>query len=146
MARRDRKNITLSPVLEMIEDEADAMGLPFTRLVSADLTRFRELAGQAEPQLSGPQWELLCHVLDGVEAMHILTGRDDLPTAGRIAAEVADWIGRHDPAIKPAPDWALDLYQQIPSWSALAVYAVLLRVRRDAIQTRRIEPKPEPTD
>jgi len=82
------------PYLLRLRDEAERMALTFPALLTADLKRYRAMAEAAVPPLSDWQNRALAHILDGIEAMDILSGIDDLPSAGRIAAEITDWSSR----------------------------------------------------
>lgn len=122
-----KATIRLSPPLTLIQAEAAVMGVSFPALLTADTVRFRRLAGAAEPALTDWQWGLLSHVLDGIEAHHILTGDDALPGPHRIAAEIDTWA---DGATDEDTLRAGELRALAIQWSPLAIAAVFFRLRR----------------
>lgn len=87
----DRK-ITLTPPLTAVAQDAETMGLGFTALLTADVTRARALAHQAwqSLDLSDHVRHALLHVTEGIETGDIAAGIDDLPSVNRIYAEAID--------------------------------------------------------
>ena len=123
-----KTTLNLSPRLTLIQAEAEAMGISFPALLTADVVRFRQLAEAAAPRLSEWEWGLIWHVLNGREAHDILTGRDDLPTPHAIAAEIDVWA---DSALDDETVRAGKLRERVMQWSPLAVAGVLLRLRTE---------------
>ncbi len=78
------------------------------------------------PPLTEWQWGLLSHVMDGIEAHNILTGRDELPTPMSIVAEIDVWA---DGAMDDDTLRAGRLRKQVIDWSPLTVAGVLFRLR-----------------
>lgn len=121
--------LNLSPPLSAVQAEAAAMGVSFPALLTADLMRYRSLAEAAMPQLTEWQWDLLSHVLDGIEAQRILTGDDSLPSPLSIAAEIDTWAD-------DAPDEdalrAGELRRQVVTWSPLTIAGLLFGLRERA--------------
>jgi hypothetical protein len=103
------------------------MGVSLSALMTADTVRYRSLAAAATPQLTTWEWDLLSHVLSGVEAHRILTGDDSLPSPMSIAAELDAWA---DGALDDEILRAGELRQAVLGWTPLAVAGVLMRVRR----------------
>jgi hypothetical protein len=99
-------------------------------LIATDIKRYRRMADAAILPLTERQWNLLSHVCDGIEALDIgVSGIDDVPSSGRIAAEVMDWM--RGGGSETSPKWARDLYDQMLEWSPLTVAGVLMRLRAD---------------
>ena len=122
-----KATLNLSPLLMALREEADRLSVSFPALLTTDLARYRWLAEQAAPSLTEWQWGLLSHVMDGIEAHHILTGNDSLPSIGAFIAEIETWCdGATDDDILRAGA----LTKQIQEWTPQAVAGVLLRLRR----------------
>lgn len=102
---------------DALSADADGAGVPLSDLVRTDLVRYRKLAEAATPSLTRWQWDLLSHVLSGVEAHDILSGFDALPSSGRVAAAID--------ALR-----AGELRQQVMGWPPLTIAGVLMRLRR----------------
>ena len=135
--------LNLSPPLTLIQAEAAAMGVSFPALLTADVSRWRRLAAANEPDLDEWQWSCLDHVLSGIEAQRILTGIDDLPSAGSIVAELDDWAARlndNDGDISRVGF----LRAYVIEWSPLQVAAALFWIRRCrcSFAPRRMRPDP----
>ncbi len=79
-------------LVERLRDDAEALGVSLPALVTAELVRASALAGEAVDALGlWPQDRAaLIAMLDGVEQMRILDGRDDLPTLDFICATLED--------------------------------------------------------
>ena len=124
-----RKNVDMNPALMRTQIEADALGLSFVSLLTADVVRFRSLADAAVPQLTEWQWSLLSRVLDDVEPQRILAGIDDLPDGATIAAYIDSWA---DSATGDDASKARDLRRQAASWPPLTVAGALFHLRTEA--------------
>lgn len=123
-----KATVNLSPPLTLIQAEAAVMGVSFPALLTADVVRFRRLADAAVPPLTAWQWDLLLHVLDGIEAHRILTGDDNLPSPANITAEIDTWAdgAADDDALR-----AGELHKLVMAWSMLTVAGVCIRIRAD---------------
>lgn len=122
-----KATINLSPLLMALRNEAERLGVSFPALLTTDLARYRWLAERAAPSLTEWQWDLLSHVLDGVEQLRILGGDDSLPSPGSIIAEIEEWCdGATDEDVLRAGA----LTKQIQEWTPLTIAGVLLRLRQ----------------
>ncbi len=121
-----KATLNLSPLLMSLREEAERIGVSFPALLTTDLARYRWLAERAVPPLTEWQWGLLSHVMDGIEAHNILTGRDELPTPMSIVAEIDVWA---DGAMDDDTLRAGRLRKQVIDWSPLTVAGVLFRLR-----------------
>lgn len=126
-APRRSVRLPLSQPLQLVDEEAHTMGLGLTALLTADLSRYRRLADAATPDLTDWHWQLLSHVLSGIEAHRILSGDDSLPSPGAIAAEIDTWA---DGALNDDALRAGELRRQVMTWPPLTIAGVLMRLRR----------------
>ncbi|MCC7253826.1 hypothetical protein [Hyphomicrobium sp.] len=124
-----KTTLNLSPPLAAAQREAETMGVSFPALLTADVVRYRALAAAARPPLDAWQWGLLSHVLDGVEAHHILCGDDTLPSGRRIVAEIDSWA---DNASDEDVLRAGELCRQVSAWPPPTIAGVLFRLRSGA--------------
>lgn len=87
----DRK-ISMTPPLSALASDAEAAGIGFTALLTADIHRARVLARRAwrEVSLDDETRAAASHIAAGMEQADILAGIDDIPSAQRIAAEMHD--------------------------------------------------------
>lgn len=120
--------INASPPIARLKSEADSMGVSFPALLTADLVRYRALAeaAAAEPALDEWEWQLLAHVMSGIEAHEILTGIDMIPSAARIAAEIDAWA---DSADDDDTIRAGRLRNIVAGLTPIAVAGILMRLR-----------------
>ncbi len=109
------------------------MGVSFPALLTADIVGYRQIAAAAVPSLTEWEWNLLSHVLGGIEAHRIVSGDDSLPSARYIAAAIDEWA---DNASDEDTLRAGELGQQVLAWPPLTVAGVLHRLRPDASQDR----------
>lgn len=122
-----KRTLNLSPLLERLDREAEALGVSLPALLTADLHRYRTLAAAATPELTEWEWLLLGHVLDGIEQLDILGGIDDLPSNARIITAIDEWA---DHADYDDTTRAGDLRRKVASWSPLEIAGVLHRLRQ----------------
>lgn len=130
-SRHQQRTIRLAPDLTTIyQAEAASLGMSVPALIAADIKRYRRMADAAIPEITDRQWGLLSHVCDGIEALDIgVSGIDDVPSSGRLAAGIIEWM--RGGGSETSPTWARDLYDQMLTWSPLTVAGVLMRLRAD---------------
>lgn len=75
-----------------LRDDAEALGVSLPALVTAELVRARQLAGDAVESLnlSSQDRAALVAMLGGIEQMRIIDGRDDLPAPEWLLANLED--------------------------------------------------------
>ena len=121
-----KATLNLSPMLTTLREEAERLGVSFPALLTADLTRYRQLAQAASPSLSDWEFALLAHVLGGIEAHDILCGIDALPSSTRIIAEIDSWCdGASDEDVIRAGA----VVRQVKAWTPLTIAGLLQALR-----------------
>lgn len=118
--------ISASPPLVALRDEAEAMGVSFPALLTADIVRYRKMAIAAAPTLDPWERGAISLLLAEIEAHGILSGDDSLPSAARIAAMVEEWI---DDAAADDALRAERLRRKVEALTPLAIAGLLLRER-----------------
>lgn len=119
--------LNASPPIMRLKQEADAMGVSFPSLLTADLVRCRALAEAALPPLDAWEREAIDHALSGIESHRILAGDDSLPSAGWIAAAVQEMAdGRPDDEMLRLEALA----RQAREWSPIAILGLMMRLRQ----------------
>lgn len=129
-----KANLSLSPPLVRIQDEAAAIGVSFPALLTADVVRYHAMAAAAVPDLDEWEWRLLSHVLDGMEMHRVTSGDDTLPGPRAIGAAIEEWC---DSAAYDDVSRAGALGRRVAGWSPLAIAGLFLRLRREAAAAQR---------
>lgn len=108
-------------LVDDLRDGADAIGVSMPALITAELARARSLAAQEAHALDieGADHAIIARALQGIEQMHILDGRDDLPSADWLCATLRD-MGHGDVAER--------LDRALPS--PLAIWGLVMAARR----------------
>lgn len=115
-------------IVQRLGSDAEALAVSLPALITADLTRYRQMAEAAAPALDAWEWACLGHVLDGIEGHRILSGDDSLPSAVGIVAEIDTWADHADDADTLR---AGALRVKVLGWSPLTIAGALFRLRKE---------------
>lgn len=123
-----RIQIPRVPVIDLWEQEAEAMGVGLPMLLATDLIRLRGVLAASLPKLTEWEWGLVSHVMDD-EAMALLADREigeRIVSAESLHAAIVEWA---DGAEGDDLLQAEALAQRALKWTDVQRWALMIRAR-----------------
>ena len=124
----DRIQLRRNPVTEQWEDEAERMGVPTPRLLTADLVRLRGLLLRSLPDLTEWEWGLLSHVMpdEGIALATDPRLGERIVSGSNLATALQDWAADADEEERSR---AATLARRALTWIDVERWALMVRRR-----------------
>ncbi len=123
-----RARLPLNRVTMAWEEEAQAMGVPTSTLIVADLARLRRVLSASAPALTAWESDLLAHALpaEGVALIEDVETGEEILSGARIASAVREWADGADEEQMLAAE---RLAARAERWTETERWAVMVRLR-----------------